>query len=53
MVNNILRIEGLVLLTAALVGYWIVELNRWWFLLISAPDVSIAGYLVNPRLGQI
>jgi hypothetical protein len=48
----LLRIEGGALLLAALVGYGWTG-GSWWLFaaLILVPDASMAGYLVNPKVG--
>lgn len=51
-VTVLLRAEGLAVLILALVVYWQLGGNWWWFaLLILAPDLSALGYLGGPRLG--
>jgi hypothetical protein len=50
----LLRLEGLAVLVAALVLYFHAEFG--WLLLILlflAPDLSMAGYLLGPRLGAL
>jgi hypothetical protein len=53
-VQTLLRTEGLVLLIAAIVFY--ERINGGWglfALLILAPDLSFAGYLLGPRIGAL
>lgn len=49
-----LRLDGLVLLTAALVGFATTG-QPWWLLpaLIFVPDLSMLGYLGGTRLGAV
>jgi hypothetical protein len=48
------RLEGLVLLVAAVVGFAEADYSWWWFAaLLLVPDVSMAGYLAGPSLGAI
>lgn len=50
--NTLLRIEHAALALAALVAYQLSG-GSWWLFaaLILVPDLSMAGYLVNPRIG--
>ncbi len=47
-----LRIEHAAMALAALIAYQLSG-GSWWLFaaLILVPDVSMAGYLVNPRMG--
>ncbi len=47
-----LRIEGAALLVASVVLFW-TNGGSWWLfaLLLLAPDVSMLGYLADPRIG--
>ena len=48
----LLRLEGLVLLVAAVVTYQLIGGSWWQFgLLVLVPDVGLAGYVANPRVG--
>ena len=48
----LLRVEGGVLLAAALFAYWRLEGNWIHFVvLLLAPDIGLVGYLRGPRLG--
>ena len=50
----LLRLEGLAVVTAAIVGYR--ELNgSWWLfaILFLIPDVALAAYLAGPRIGAL
>jgi hypothetical protein len=50
----LLRLEGLAVLIAAVVGYRALASSWWLFaLLLLTPDLSIAGYLAGPRVGAI
>jgi hypothetical protein len=49
----LLHLEGLAVLAAAVAAYWQAGFGWWWFAgLLLAPDLAMAGYLVNPRLGS-
>jgi hypothetical protein len=54
MVRSLLRVEGLVILVLSIYGYEALG-GRWlWYLvLFLAPDLSMAGYVANPRIGSI
>lgn len=46
------RIEGLALLALAIAAFAVTGFSWWWFAgLLLAPDVSMVGYLANPRAG--
>ena len=48
----LLRAEGLFVLAIAVVLYWRGGYSWLWFAtLILAPDLSMLGYLANPRIG--
>jgi hypothetical protein len=48
------RLEGLVLLVAAVIGFAEGDASWWWFVaLILVPDVTAAGYLVSPSMGAM
>ena len=52
--KQLLQLEQLSLLTAAIAGLYLLPLHlSWWAyqLLFFAPDLSIAGYLVNNSMG--
>jgi hypothetical protein len=53
-VTTFLRLEGLALFGAAVVGYAGLG-GSWWlfFLLILVPDISVAGYLAGSRFGAL
>jgi len=52
--NVLLRLEGLILLVAAIAAYAHQGGSIWLFLaLLLAPDLSAVGYLVNIRVGSI
>ena len=50
--TTLLRLEHAAMAVAALVAYQLSG-GSWWLFaaLILVPDVSMAGYLVNPRIG--
>lgn len=49
-----LHAEGLALLVAAVVAYYLMG-GRWWLfaLLLFVPDVFMLGYLVDKRVGAL
>ena len=48
-----LRLEGGLVLVAAVVSYSALGFNKLWFmLLLLAPDVSLLAYLINKDLGH-
>jgi hypothetical protein len=50
----ILRLEGLAVLLFSVAAYQATEGSWWMFaLLLLVPDVSLAGYAANPRLGAL
>jgi hypothetical protein len=50
--STLLRIEHAALALAALVAYQLSGASWWLFAaLILVPDISMAGYLANPRIG--
>ena len=50
----LLRLEGLALLAASLVGYHAIDASWPRFaLLLLVPDASIVAYVVGPRAGAI
>lgn len=52
--KNILRIEHLAFLIVGILLFAQTEVSWWWFLgLFFVPDVSILGYLLNPKSGAI
>lgn len=52
--RTVLRVEGLVGLGLALGGYLTLEGPIWMLALFAlAPDLSMLGYLVGPRLGRL
>ena len=54
MVRTLLRLEGLAVLALSAYSYAVIE-GRWlWYaVLFLTPDLSMAGYLVNPRVGSV
>lgn len=50
--QTLLRLEGLAVVIAA-TGLYFGQGGSWWIylLLLFLPDLSILGYLANPRLG--
>ena len=52
--GTLLRLEGAAVLAAAIAAYAYTQGNGWVFAaLLLAPDLSMLGYLVNPRVGSI
>ena len=54
MVTKLLKIEGLVVLLSAIFFYFWLD-YRWVWLVVFflAPDISLVGYLKNPRVGAL
>lgn len=51
-VINMLRLEGLVVLAGAVMGYWFLGGNWWIFaLLLLAPDLSFFGIMAGEKAG--
>lgn len=52
--RTFLRIEGLIVLSLALGGYFTVSGPIWMLVVLAlAPDLSILGYLAGPKLGSL
>ncbi len=52
--SALLRLEGLTLFVGAVIAFVHIGGSGWLFaLLILAPDLSMVGYAVNPRVGSI
>ncbi|MCF7797619.1 MAG: DUF4260 domain-containing protein [Lentisphaeria bacterium] len=52
--QTILRVEGATIFMATLLGYAFLGGSWIWFILfLFAPDLSMLGYLANPRLGAV
>ena len=50
----ILRVEGATMLVGSVLLYWVGGGSWWLFaLLLLAPDLSMLGYLVGPRVGAL
>lgn len=48
----LLRLEGAIVLTVAVLAYRGLNVSFWWFAgLFLLPDLGLVGYLANPRLG--
>lgn len=48
----LLHLEGLALFIGAVALYWSEGFSGWWFaLLLLVPDLSMVGYLRNPKFG--
>lgn len=51
-VRTLLRIEGAVLLAAAVAAFYVLDGNWWLFAgLILAPDLAMLGLLAGPKVG--
>jgi hypothetical protein len=51
--KNLLKIEEFLLMGFALFLFSQLDMSWWWFaLLFLAPDLSMVGYIWNPRLGS-
>jgi hypothetical protein len=49
-----LRVEGATMLVGSVLLYWVGGGSWWLFaLLLLAPDLSMLGYLVGPRVGAL
>lgn len=52
--KNLLRLEELSMFGLSIFLFSKLEIAWWWYpLLILAPDLSMLGYLVNPRVGAL
>lgn len=52
--KNSLRLEEIAMFAISLYAYAILGYSWWLFvLLILAPDISMLGYLVNPKAGAV
>jgi hypothetical protein len=52
-VNILLRLEGAILLVGAILAYAYLGGNGWVFIaLLLVPDLSMAGYALNTRIGS-
>jgi hypothetical protein len=50
----LLRLEGAALLVASVVLYFHLDYEWWLFVvLLLAPDLAAAGYLLGPRVGAV
>jgi hypothetical protein len=51
----LLHLEGLALLTGAVLAYWQLQPAAWWLfiVLLLTPDLLMVGYFVNPKYGAI
>ena len=51
-VRVVLRLEGLAVLTVAVIAFAALDASWWLFAaLFLAPDISFLAYLANPRVG--
>lgn len=52
--RSFLRLEGLVLFTAALIVFASTHQHWWWVpILLFVPDIFMAGYVRSTRLGAL
>jgi hypothetical protein len=52
--KRLLQAEGLALFAASLVGFSLLDLSWWMFvILFLVPDISLIAYLAGPRAGAI
>lgn len=52
--KNILKLEDLAEFLLAIVAFSYLKFSWWYFpALLLLPDISMVGYLVNPRIGAI
>lgn len=48
-----LKLEGGLILVMTILAYAQLGYNKFWYLgLLLAPDISLAGYLINPQIGR-
>lgn len=51
--KTILRVEGIALFVTATAAYFAIDAPLWLFVVLAlAPDLSMLGYLVGPRVGS-
>lgn len=52
--KTLLRIEELGIFALAIFLFFQTAFSWWWFpLLLLVPDISMVGYLFNPRVGSV
>lgn len=52
--KTLLKLEEVALFLLAIVLFFWLDFNWWWFpLLLFAPDISMVGYIFNPKIGSI
>ncbi len=52
--KSVIRVEELSLAMLAFFLFLSLPYSWWWFfILLLAPDLSMLGYLVNPRIGAV
>lgn len=50
--NNIIKLEELGMFLLSILLFAQLDFAWWWFpLLLLAPDISMIGYVFNPRIG--
>jgi len=53
-VKNLIRIEELFLAILSFFLFLSLPIVWWWFfVLLLAPDLSMVGYMLNPRIGAV
>jgi hypothetical protein len=52
--KNILRLEECAMLCFSIYGFNLLNFSWWWLpLLLLTPDIGIAGYLINNKIGAL
>lgn len=50
--KSILKLEYLAFFILGTYGFYLSEYSWWWYFgLFFAPDISMLGYLINPKIG--
>jgi len=52
--KSIIKIEELLMFSFGIYLFTTLDMAWWWFLVfILVPDISMLGYLVNPKIGAL
>lgn len=52
--KNVLKLEELGMFLLSILAFSYTEYSLWWFLVfILAPDISMIGYVLSPKVGAI
>lgn len=52
--NNLLKIEEVFFFLLSVYLFSLLEMSWWWFpLLLLIPDISMAGYIINSKVGAV